>query len=1248
MSELHRRHGNDRDDEDRGGEDVLVTVKFQLINGLKQIIDGCNYDLEMMAYLHKEDVYGPEKCTEGNLVRSASSLKVTKKLSRNSKGKMCDKGPGLTALEPDEDFMPLFKPTKMKDSKRPDDPGRADSEAKGGHGADLQCDNDPDPPGMDVCSEMDNSEAGSRTVTSPTSEQKEQLSPRSSGEASKSMTFLHAKPDSSCPEFNGDTSSVSSSMFYTPQSYRVVLAEFDGHQKRQLANILSNVKKFLSDSPPETGELDFLDDYRKSTAENKSCDRFFSLSPCEKSPPNPLTQVAVPRATQTDHRPTEARSCLDDVITSANEMEDYTTPDMSAAPELLMDPPCGGTDASDDLGIANRDASRTSSTNEPQDDGGNHDPEWDDIFDCDIEEAENDVSPTKCPTDKKSNGAKVALDYRTDVKTVVDQMEDSFDLFEDDLFRDIDQEPLEKSPSQATTQVNFNMIDPAVLLQDRPGQDCDDGLDKKIDEEDEFDCSGELFSVNFDLGFSLDDDDDDDDDEPLESESPEKKQKETSPDHFKVPSPPGRANIIGGNVSTPLTSCVERSMFLEAPEENISKFSPLQPTKNRFSLTPRNALRSASFRTPAGERLKTPVTPLSSAAKFDLETPTTPKTREKLVCLKTVCASPERDAGKSERRRKDALDASITIGTSPESEDDVVFRRKRKLAKANVLTSPESLSSACDSESPIPAAKKRRRVLDTPDTCDDGEDDDDDFKSLPRCREEAAGNSRKLPRSVKRSRPQKRPKHAARLFIDDEAELSSEGAEFVSSDEDVRSDNEQDSSLVGFLNDNTQLSQGLNDSEMHGIYLKSVRSPALANQFKMAARRKPSMAVFSQIPEQDESYMEDSFCVPEGDEELDAEEESSEEEVGLNFDLLQQESFVGGRKQYFTRRRLRLKGAQRRDDDGGDHDGCQVKKKKRIIIQDDSSEEENGATFGKPTISPPIDSSAPRKPPVCGSSAQNKNLSAPEKSVFDVSLRDRCQSRINLKASLSEELDFQPQSRPSLSGTKSWPSNGIIRPAEKAEDGSRNDSSTASNHLTIGRPGLVILADSREISSGPDVISCLKTAHGVKVEICSLGGCDYIVSNRLAVERKSQSDFANCANRHELVGRVKRLQSMFDRVCLIVEKDRVKPGETSRIFQRTKYYDRTLSSLIGVGVQLLFSSNQAETAGLLKELASLEQRKNMAIAVSADVKGQKQEVLQVYLSIPNTSYVTALNLCHNFGSVRQMMNRYGFQKILCV
>ncbi len=94
-------------------------------------------------------------------------------------------------------------------------------------------------------------------------------------------------------------------------------------------------------------------------------------------------------------------------------------------------------------------------------------------------------------------------------------------------------------------------------------------------------------------------------------------------------------------------------------------------------------------------------------------------------------------------------------------------------------------------------------------------------------------------------------------------------------------------------------------------------------------------------------------------------------------------------------------------------------------------------------------------------------------------------------------------------------------------------------------PGPVcILVDSRCISSGVELMASLRQRHAATVHVCSLDGSYFIVSNRTAVERHSQSDLAAMQNRKRLADRVNGLQGLFERVCLIVEKDRTKPGQS--------------------------------------------------------------------------------------------------------
>ncbi|XP_069591061.1 Fanconi anemia group M protein [Ranitomeya imitator] len=1211
---------------------------MELIEQMRLEENGCKYDEEMKAFFQKEDIQPLRKGLKDRVCPTANS-KAKKKFSviKNAKNSIL-----FSTIEPDEDFKSTSKGSNSIWSCSDELP-RIDtliniSEMKEVSAIEVDLNHDVTD-GMEI----------EELAKSPTNV--EEVSTKSS---QRTMLKSPSKMDSNYNVGDDDSTSLLSNLFYAPPSLST--------QKipNELANdwvkqMLSRVNKFLTYSPPPLSDLNSLVSVE-----------FFVGS---ESPPIAMSHLSEPDHLEDDPDSTNVHkqaSCENIVSSSTNQ-------------------PNKGDDVV------------TGDTNGVVDIQSIREQLWDDIFDCDEEDEayEENVDPppmynhdihkdhgykTNCEdfdilakteihvmklrtvkdhinieNSSVSCNLNVIQDRNTsksddtdidvlrssqcqkvesppqlqgdEMNSIPDDLDDSFDLFEDEAFAEIDHLTSGKAgttnkPDEGTN-VNFNMFDPSLLSEDTTGHEPDSQTSSlsienpKVKEDDDFDCSQELFSVNFDLGFSIETDSS----EGEEDGQPES-QYEEEPNHFKEPSPPKRIVSGGGIMSTPLSSGTRKSTYVAMSDKHISLLSPLPPLEGKFSQTPENSYCTSSFLKSPMEKTFTAKKSFDTFAKSNLVTPTKKiEVREENTPIVI----------RSKEKLETKADASITIGSSPESEDDVVFRRKRKLTGANVLRSPETPSSECDFDSPMPTDKKRRHLnrLDS---------DDENFVKPPTHHRVIVHNGRKE-NDEETTKPKKQKQHAARQFLDEEAELSSEEAEFVSSDENSDSESERNTSLVGFLNDNTQLSQGLNDSEMHGIYMKSVRSPAAGNRFKMVHRRH-SMAVFSQIPEQDESYMEDSFCV---DDEEDEEQKSvSEEEVQVDLDLLREDSFVGGRKQYHTRRRLKLKNTPSRK-------GQPVKKKRRIIIHDDSSDEEQGRMSRSKVRSPPQISSnvsllSSTKQTSQGAAVNNKGSGADKKKVFDVPLKDRCQVRLNLQASLSNELDFQTEIQSSFSINGPGTSNGIIRPSEKLSSRRVEASWTAPliDSLAVQIPvcgaAPCILADSREILSGPDVITYLRTAHGCRVDICSLGGCDYIVSNRLSIERKSQSEFSHNANKSKLVDRIQHLHSMFERVCLIVEKDRVKPGETSRLFQRTKYFDSTLSSLISAGVQVLFSSGQEETARLLKDLAALEQRKNEGITVPTQVTGRQQEALNFYLSIPNISHITALNLCHHFSSVRQMSN----------
>ncbi|XP_052770276.1 Fanconi anemia group M protein-like [Mya arenaria] len=616
-------------------------------------------------------------------------------------------------------------------------------------------------------------------------------------------------------------------------------------------------------------------------------------------------------------------------------------------------------------------------------------------------------------------------------------------------------------------------------------------------------------------------------------------------------------------------------------------------------------------------------------------------------------------------------------------------------------------------------------------------EDDDDFEESfiqPRGKEILKGNqtSRVQQQTTKvNRRPLPTIKHkkrrAANPFLEEEAELSEEDGEMdgVSSDEAEGSD--LDTYDNSFIHDSqmSQVSQA-NNTDIHALYLKSVRSPVGGEgKFKLQYNHR-NVDVFSQAPPQEEShYMEDSFCV---DEECDdewmlrEEEEESSGEEPREVTLLHGDNSVlhtgrrkrraGGVTSFMTSRqreiqvgrmnaldKIRAKVAGKTDrkmrlDSVEEVEGVKeteaveqvnkhwkrnrrlegrVEKKiegKKSRIQrlnDSSSEEENefldksehsvkkgpGQMLGKGVKRARILLSSDSENDDDGVGGLkmfkmdgnvNSDVSAAESARLE-RLRKQREKQEEFRKKLKQSEDSKLTKLKDKQSTQSFEENNASRSdSEFAKPKAVNDNNDvevimniSSNQRLNNKP--VILVDSREISSSQDIISDLRFKHDACVTAAQLQGCDYIVSNRMAIERKSWSEFSNGANRAKLVERMQHLSVLFDRPCLIIEKDRVKPGEekSAKQIHWTKYVDRTLSQLYRSDVRVLFTENCGETGQMLADLCRLEMRKNMRISVPLDLNQDQTNKVKFFLSLPKISYIHALNLCHGYKSVSDFL-----------
>ncbi len=183
---------------------------------------------------------------------------------------------------------------------------------------------------------------------------------------------------------------------------------------------------------------------------------------------------------------------------------------------------------------------------------------------------------------------------------------------------------------------------------------------------------------------------------------------------------------------------------------------------------------------------------------------------------------------------------------------------------------------------------------------------------------------------------------------------------------------------------------------------------------------------------------------------------------------------------------------------------------------------------------------------------------------------------------------------------------------------------------------LKVVIDHRETKSG--VAKALDRL-GVELTFAALEVGDYVVSDRIAVERKRTDDFASSLidGKRNLFSQLSDLARVYEKPVLIIEGDDL---FTARQLNPNAIYGSLVSIAIDFGISILYSRDEEETASVLKVLAKREQigekrEVNPHGKKSASTLAEQQEYL--VSAISNIGPKAARNLLLHFGTVETVM-----------
>jgi len=225
----------------------------------------------------------------------------------------------------------------------------------------------------------------------------------------------------------------------------------------------------------------------------------------------------------------------------------------------------------------------------------------------------------------------------------------------------------------------------------------------------------------------------------------------------------------------------------------------------------------------------------------------------------------------------------------------------------------------------------------------------------------------------------------------------------------------------------------------------------------------------------------------------------------------------------------------------------------------------------------------------------------------------------NMKLSLKKIKESESQ-------TKSGQSNLLNFINDKKEDNS--------TQIIEGANKFRIVCDNRETAS--PVVRNLSLM-GVDLKLEQLAVADYIISDRVGIERKSAQDFTDSIKDGRLFKELIELRNNFERPILILEED---PFSNSSINENA-IYGAITSIILNLGVNIYRTKDSEETAEFLYQLAKKEQAENKS---SMKLRFKKAPIEMSHLlefivaGIPGVNAHRAKNLLKELKSLQAIVN----------
>ena len=188
---------------------------------------------------------------------------------------------------------------------------------------------------------------------------------------------------------------------------------------------------------------------------------------------------------------------------------------------------------------------------------------------------------------------------------------------------------------------------------------------------------------------------------------------------------------------------------------------------------------------------------------------------------------------------------------------------------------------------------------------------------------------------------------------------------------------------------------------------------------------------------------------------------------------------------------------------------------------------------------------------------------------------------------------------------------------------------------------LHICIDSNEASKQKAIITYLKF-NGFNVEIKPLDVCDFVVSDRVGVERKDASDFLGSMKDGRLFNQARDMAEIYEKPVIILEGSMKKALKRSRM-RLSSIYGAMSSIALDYGVNIIPTDDPESTAILLHRLCYREQAKeDRKIQLRSIKRSLPLDQQQVFLlsGLPQIGTSLAEDLLNTFETPYEVLVKF--------